>query len=322
MLLKNYKISIFFLLLLGVAAFSFTHKVEVDEVVRKYQTENIIVLIIDGPRLTETFGDDSCRFIPNLSKELAPQGVLIKGFRNNGPTYTNAGHSAITTGHYQRINNNGEELPKRPSMFQYFLKNSGFDSSQSMVIASKGKLSILTDTKDRKWRGQYRPFMYCGTDGKGEGYTSDVYTWRDAQKLLKQYHPKLVLINLLEVDVKGHQNDWQGYLKGLRNTDRTAKELWDFIQSDSIYSGKTSLIITNDHGRHLDGRKDGFVSHGDNCEGCRQMYLIALGPDFKRNVVLENKYEQIDISATIAQMLHFDMITSEGIVMKDLFLEK
>ena len=52
------------------------------------------------------------------------------------------------------------------------------------------------------------------------------------------------------------------------------------------------------------------------------MYLIALGPDFKRNVVLENNYEQIDISATIAQMLHFDMITSEGIVMKDLFLEK
>jgi predicted AlkP superfamily pyrophosphatase or phosphodiesterase len=322
MLLKNYKISILFILLLGVAAFSFTHKVEVHEVVRKYQTENIIVLIIDGPRLTETFGDDSCRYIPNLSKELAPQGVLIKGFRNNGPTYTNAGHSAITTGHYQRINNNGEELPKRPSMFQYFLKNSGFDSTQAMVIASKGKLSILTDTKDKKWRGQYRPFMYCGTDGKGEGYTSDVYTWRDAQKLLKQYHPKLVLINLLEVDVKGHQNDWQGYLKGLRNTDRTAKELWDFIQNDSIYSGKTSLIITNDHGRHLDGRKDGFVSHGDNCEGCRQMYLIALGPDFKRNVVLENKYEQIDISATIAQMLHFDMITSEGIVMKDLFLEK
>lgn len=322
MLLKNYKISIVLVFLLGVTAFSFTHKVEVDEVVRKYQTENIIVLIIDGPRLTETFGDDSCRYIPNLSIELAPQGVLIKGFRNNGPTYTNAGHSAITTGHYQRINNNGEELPKRPSMFQYFLKNSGFDSTQAMVIASKGKLSILTDTKDRKWRGQYRPFMHCGTDGKGEGYTSDVYTWRDAQKLLKQYHPKLVLINLLEVDVKGHQNDWQGYLKGLRNTDRTAKELWDFIQNDSIYSGKTSLIITNDHGRHLDGRKDGFVSHGDNCEGCRQMYLIALGPDFKRNVVLENKYDQIDISATIAQMLHFDMITSEGIVMKDLFLEK
>lgn len=322
MFLKNYKISILLVLLLGVAAFSFTHKVDVDDVVRKYQTENIIVLIIDGPRLTETFGDDSCRYIPNLCNELAPQGVLIRGFRNNGPTYTNAGHSAITTGHYQRINNNGEELPKRPSMFQYFLENSGFDSTQAMVIASKGKLSILTDTKDRKWRGRFRPYMYCGTDGKGEGYTSDVYTWRDAQVLLKQHHPKLVLINLLEVDVKGHQNDWQGYLKGLRNTDRTAKELWDFIQNDSIYAGKTSLIITNDHGRHLDGRKDGFVSHGDNCEGCRQMYLIALGPDFKRNVVLQNKYEQIDISSTIAQMLHFDMITSEGVVMQDLFLEK
>jgi hypothetical protein len=283
------------------------------------QTQNVIILVIDGPRYSETFGDPELKYIPHLSADLAPQGVLIKKFRNNGPTYTNAGHSAITTGVYQRINNNGEELPKNPGMFQYFLKEKNLDSTHAWVIASKGKLSILGNTKNRNWKNQFQPSLYCGIDGKGEGYTPDVYNWRDAQRILKQYHPKLALINMLEVDVRGHQNEWPEYLQALKNTDQIAFDLWNFIQSDSIYRDKTTLFITNDHGRHLDGHKDGFISHGDNCEGCRQIYMIALGPDFKKNTVLTEMYEQIDISKTISYMLDFSMPTSDGVIMEELF---
>ena len=56
-----------------------------------YRTQKVIVLIIDGPRYSETFGDSTCQYIPNLSKELAPQGVLFTNFRNNGKTNTNSG---------------------------------------------------------------------------------------------------------------------------------------------------------------------------------------------------------------------------------------
>jgi hypothetical protein len=286
---------------------------------KKYQSEYVIVLIIDGPRMSETFDDTSYQYIPNLARVLAPQGVLVKTFRNNGPTYTNAGHTAITTGNYQSINNSGLELPKNPSMFQYFLKEKNLDSTHAWVIASKGKLDILTNTKNKEWKNQFTPASYCGVNGKGLGYTADKYTWRDAQVILKKYHPNLSLINLLEVDSKGHQADWNGYLQGLKNTDQIALELWNFIQSDEVYKDKTTLIITNDHGRHLDGKRSGFVNHGCNCEGCRRIYLIALGPDFKSNTVLNNNYEQIDISATIAEILGFSFPISDGKVMTDLF---
>ena len=285
---------------------------------KQFKTENVIILVIDGPRLTETFGDSTFQYIPNLSGVLAKQGVLFPNFRNNGPTYTNAGHTAISTGHYQRIKNNGLELPKRPSIFQYFLKEKGLESNQAWIIASKGKLDILSNTKDKNWKNKYNPSSFCGVDGKGIGYTADKYTWRDAKQLLSTHHPKLSLINLLEVDVKGHQNNWDGYLKGLRNTDLIAKELWEFIQSDEVYRNKTTLFITNDHGRHLNGVKNGFVNHGDNCEGCRRIYLVAIGPDFKANTVVKHPYELIDISMTIAHMLHFSIPTSEGKVIKEL----
>jgi predicted AlkP superfamily pyrophosphatase or phosphodiesterase len=286
---------------------------------RKYTTENVIILVIDGPRMSETFGDSTYKYIPNLANVLAPQGVLLKNFRNNGPTYTNAGHSAITTGVYQRINNSGLELPKNPSIFQYFLKEKGLSKESAWIIASKGKLNILANTKNKKWRNQYTPSSFCGINGSGLGYTADEKNFSDALRILGQYHPKLTLINLLEVDVNGHANLWEGYLKAIQRTDQKALELWNFIENDSIYKGKTTLFITNDHGRHSKGHKDGFVSHGDNCEGCRSIYLIALGPDFKKNSILPNRYEQIDISKTIAEMLHFNEPVSEGQIMKDLF---
>ncbi|MFN5149272.1 MAG: sulfatase [Flavobacteriia bacterium] len=286
---------------------------------KRFKTQYVFILVIDGPRMSETFGDSTHQFIPNLANVLAPQGVLLKNFRNNGVTHTNPGHTAITTGVYQRLKNNGEELPRNPSMFQYFLKEKGLDSTHAWVIASKGKLNVLGNTKDRRWKDQFNPSLYCGVNGAGMGYAGDNDTWKVGRDILSKYHPKLVLINLLEVDVKGHQNKWDDYLKALRNTDQKALELWNFIQSDSIYKDKTTLFITNDHGRHIEGHKDGFVSHGDNCEGCRSIYLIALGPDCKKNVQLSNAYEQLDISKTIARMLNFDFPVSKGEVMWDLF---
>jgi hypothetical protein len=286
----------------------------------KYKTEYVIVLVIDGPRITETFGDSTHKYIPNLANVLAPQGVLVPKFRNNGPTYTNAGHTAICTGVYQKINNSGLELPKNPSVFQYFLQQKGLDSTQAYVIASKGKLNILANTKNKEWKGKNCPSQFCGTDGRGIGYTNDAYTWRDAQSIFSTYHPKLTLINVLECDVRGHQHQWKEYLEALKRTDNIALSLWNFIQNDPVYKDKTTLFITNDHGRHPDGHKDGFVSHGDKCEGCRSIYLVALGPDFKSNVTLDIAYEQIDISATIAELLGFDFPVSNGRVMRQLFV--
>jgi hypothetical protein len=46
---------------------------------------------------------------------------------------------------------------------------------------------------------------------------------------------------------------------------------------------------------------------------------VALGPDFKKNTVLNIPYEQIDLSATIAEMLHFSFPVSQGKVMTELF---
>ena len=286
---------------------------------RTYLAKYVIVLVIDGPRWSETYGDTSHQYIPRQYNDLLPQATFVNNFRNEGPTYTNPGHAAICTGVYQNISNDGKSLPKHPSMFQYFMKEKRQHRTSSWVISPKGKLNILANCRNKKWRDLYMPYVSCGKKATGYGYARDSETWPDIVRILNTFHPRLALINLLEADVQGHAKNWEGYLDGIRNTDEYAFKLWEIIQNDEIYKDKTALIITNDHGRHIDGVKDGFISHGDGCEGCRKISFMCLGPDFEEGKKIDTPFEQIDIAPTVAEILGFSMPTADGEVMWDIF---
>ncbi len=79
--------------------------------------------------------------------------------------------------------------------------------------------------------------------------------------------------------------------------------------------------MTNDHGRHLDNVAEGYVSHGDQCEGCKHINFFTYGPDFKNNTVINHPRGLIDIQATIATLFHLNMPLGEGKVMNELFKE-
>lgn len=299
-------------LLLLLSVVSYGHE-------KKYKTENVIVLIMDGPRYTETWGDPSHQYIPHIANDLVPQGAFYPHFRNNGPTYTAAGHTAITTGVYQRINNTGLEFPKHPSIFQYWLKKTQAHRSKAYVIASKDKLVVLSDCRKKKWKGLYRPYTDCGMNGLYTGYRGDKITFEHSKKILSEKKPNLVLINFMQPDAWGHQANWEKYLSSMKKTDEYIYEIFKFIQTNEHYRGKTTVFVTNDHGRHLDGRKDGFVSHGDNCEGCRKIMCFAWGPDFISGKMMDQEREQIDIPVTIAELLGFTIEKSKGEIMTELF---
>lgn len=287
---------------------------------KQYKTENVLVLIMDGPRYTETWGDPTHQYIPNMANNMASQGVIYDNFRNNGPTYTNAGHTAIATGIYQRIDNGGREYPKNPSIFQYWLKSSGKAKKSAYVVASKDKLAILTNCKNRKWRGQYRPFSDCGINGFQTGYRQDDVTYKRTIEILEEDKPNLMLVNFRNPDSWGHAGNWENYLSSMKKTDEFIYRIFTYIQNSPHYKGKTTIFVTNDHGRHLDGHKDGFISHGDRCEGCRKINCFAYGPDFKKAVISSVPRELIDIPVTIAELMGFKIAKSKGQIMKELFI--
>lgn len=284
----------------------------------EFKTKYVVIAVMDGARYQETFGDSSRRNIPNLDRMKA-DGVLMTNFYNNGPTYTNASHAAILTGHYKMISNTGKQLPKRPNIFQYYQKSHKIDKLKTWIVSSKGKLEMLANAKDKKWWNRYMPMTYCGVKGQSVEYEGDRKNFEQVKKVIDLHHPELMLINFLEADARGHNNNWQGYINGIKNIDLLCGQLWDYIQSDSLMANNTTLFITNDHGRHDDGRKEGFKEHGDKCNGCKHIFLMAFGPDFKKNEILDQPSELIDISKTIAHLLNFSIPTSNGRVLHELF---
>ncbi|RYZ16086.1 MAG: sulfatase [Sphingobacteriales bacterium] len=288
--------------------------------VRSYTSKHVVLVSIDGPRWSETWGESLRRYIPHRSSELLQQGTLFTEFRNQGYTYTSSGHTAMLTGVYQEIENTGRETPTNPNIFQYWRWKSGLPAEKAWIISSKDKIEALANCLDPKWAGKYMPATDCGVNGNGTGYRADSITYQHALTIFKNYHPVLTLVHFREPDYSGHAGDWSKYLDGIKTTDSLVWQLWNFLQADPEYRGSTTMMITNDHGRHLDGIADGFKGHGDNCEGCRRIELIILGPDVRKGQEVSNPREQIDISSTIADILHFPLPTGKGKRITEAFL--
>ncbi|WP_010254384.1 sulfatase-like hydrolase/transferase [Myroides injenensis] len=288
---------------------------------KKYKTENVILLVIDGPRMTETWLEKNKKYIPNRV-ELLKQGVFISDFQINGLTNTNAGHTALLTGVYDSIRNNGKELPTYPSVLQHWIKDKKADPNKAWVIVSKDKLEVLANTKHIDWHNQYMPSVDAGVGGLGTGYRSDEITMAVARSVMREYQPNIIVINLKDVDSYGHAKRYADYIRAITRTDESIKTIWNDIQSLPNYKDKTTFIVTNDHGRHTQGHKDGYVNHGDSCDGCRHIEFFALGPDFKQNTIINDNYEQIDVASTMAELLDVELPHAKGKVIKAIFKDK
>ena len=282
-----------------------------------YKTRNVVIIVIDGVRYSESFGDAKLANVPYLAKQLAPRGALYTDFRNEGSTRTNPGHVALVTGRYEAVANNGRELPSAPTITQLFLKKSGAPSSAAAVIVSKDKLHVLGNSKAPDWKDLFVATTSAGKRGFGSGYRKDRDTFKETLKILKRDHPRLVVVNFRGPDSAGHAGRWDAYLGAIRECDRYSWEIWQALESDPFYAGKTALFVTNDHGRHSDD-KGGFRGHGCRCEGCRRLSLVAVGPDFVRGKVFKERAEQIDLAPTVGALLNFDVPEAKGRVLREL----
>jgi hypothetical protein len=291
---------------------------EKDPLVNTNRSRNVVIVVVDGPRWSETWGDPERQYIPRRALQLAPLGTLCVNMHNEGKTSTNPGHLALTRGVYQLINNSGEEYPEAPSFMQRWLKLTGYPAEKAWIIASKDKLEVMGNCTDPEWQGLYLPRTDCGINGLGTGYRHDTITLQRVLSVMQDHRPNIMVVNFKEPDGAGHFANWNNYLQGIMDTDEYCYRIWQRIQSDPYYKDVTTMLITNDHGRHPDGHLDGFVSHGDTCAGCRHIELLAIGPDIKAGKVDMQYHSQVDIAVTAAQLMGVKLKDVEGRMLHEL----
>ncbi len=291
----------------------------------EYHSRNVFIVCIDGIRGTEAFdADDPAEFIPNMWNNLRPQGSLYRNFYNLGATYTSPGNFTILDGCWEFVQNDSgwrAFRPSNPTVFEYY-RYSNPQVAQNQVWAVVGHNNLYyANFSEHPLYGQA---YSAAIDFPGGGVERpDRLTWSRMQSIMDQHHPSLAFLHLGQVDQAGHgepgSGNWPLYLQAIRQADQIVYELWQKIQSDEHYRDQTTLLVTTDHGRH-DDQHGGFRGHCGICEGCKRLFLLALGPDIRRGEVFSDLRQQTDICPTVGELMGFDTPFAEGQVLREMLV--
>ena len=145
----------------------------------------------------------------------------------------------------------------------------------------------------------------------------DTFTFRGAMEYLDAKQPRVLYLALGETDDWAHAGRYDLYLDAARRSDDFLRRLWEAIEKNPHYAGKTALVVTTDHGRGT-GR-EGWKSHGAKLPGCDRIWIAVMGPDTQPLGVISNrKATQSQVAATVASLLGEDFTTSSAKVAKPL----
>ncbi len=138
----------------------------------------------------------------------------------------------------------------------------------------------------------------------GERY--DSFTFYLASDFFEEHQPRVLYVLLGDTDEFAHSGDYAAYLAAVRRSDQYTQALWETAQKLNTYQGRTTLIVSPDHGRGL-GSKE-WRDHGEKTAGSENIWLAVLGPDTpplgERERVAPVTLSQV--AATIAALLGED----------------
>jgi len=136
------------------------------------------------------------------------------------------------------------------------------------------------------------------------GRRTDSITFQLALEYLKQQRPRVLYIALDETDYYAHEDRYDHYLMAAHQADQWMATLWNWLQSDSDYRDKTTLLITTDHGRGQNSKKS-WRHHGRFTRGSGQIWMAAIGPDTPSDgeMKMTGQLYQKQIAKTIAALV-------------------
>jgi hypothetical protein len=130
-----------------------------------------------------------------------------------------------------------------------------------------------------------------------------VYVMR---QLMHRYAPSLLWITLHDMDI-AHSGAYSLYLEGVRRTDRLCAEIWQMIESDPEYKGRTTMLILPDFGRDSDfsASGNGFQHHRTGDPLSRTTWMLAMGPHVRQNITVERPLDSLDLVPTLGAIGQF-----------------
>lgn len=139
------------------------------------------------------------------------------------------------------------------------------------------------------------------------------------KRLMEKESPSLLWVTMHDMDV-AHSGAYSLYVDGIRRTDRLCDELWQAVQANPEYAGKTTMFVLPDFGRDsdYDAGGNGFQHHRTGDVASRTTWMMALGAGVREGVVYDQPVQSIDLVPTLGAMLGFSPLQSTGKPIREL----
>jgi hypothetical protein len=123
-------------------------------------------------------------------------------------------------------------------------------------------------------------------------------------RYVQRSRPRVLFLGYGETDEWAHAGRYDRTLNSALQVDTYLAELWTTLQSHPEYRGRTTMIVTTDHGR---GRGARWTDHGKSVDGAEEWWVAVIGPDTPALGERQNaNVTQAQIAATIAALLGYD----------------
>ena len=131
---------------------------------------------------------------------------------------------------------------------------------------------------------------------------ADSLTYRAARQYLVRNHPRVLYLAFGNTDTYAHKGRYGDYLEAAHAIDQYLAELWAALQATPQYRGRTTLLVTTDHGR---GRGLRWRGHGNGYWSAAHVWLAALGPGISADgeVRTPARYPQTRVAGLVAGAL-------------------
>jgi hypothetical protein len=141
-------------------------------------------------------------------------------------------------------------------------------------------------------------FVHSGGPTSG-----DELTFLVSREVMRKFAPRLLVVIFSDVEA-AHFGSYAFHVAGIRTGDRLAFQMWQEVQTNPEYRGKTTLLILPEFGRDPDGSStNGFFNHRANEESTRLTWMMALGAGVGKPQVIERTVRHVDLCPTLAGLL-------------------
>lgn len=313
---------------------------------------NVFILTFSGLNSEDSISDPNRQYIPYLANYMFDKGTLYTNLINKNIAFHITSVEAINSGRSYRsvdLTFSGNKTNNQlfsPSLFQYFLKQYGYQRTKAWTFGHWENLnnSVFYTKKYPEYtypcffsvRGYASPELYDILSPQerdsinrfqelNESKVRKITFWFNWEsiseatfelftKVVHYYHPKLVHYVLNGVE-SAHYSPYSSYIYNLKRSDEKIYELFKIITQDPFYKDNTYLFIVVDHGRDKNFQEHRtFQSEGDN-----PVWLYIYGPGVRKGGLIGRKVYHSDVFSTIAALLRLRTYKHEGAVLIDAF---